>query len=285
MSRALSILILLMWSGQSALSQGWSQPSGEGFFKIGFSQIISDSYYAPDGSQVPITTTGISSLYLYGEYGFTNRLTGIVYAPVWVGNTLNELRFRQSGNRIPGDSYGSIGDMDLGIKVGLIQNKPVVWSGTLMLGIPTGQTGKGMSGILQTGDSEFNQLLRTDVSFSTPFSVFFSAYVGLNNRTRDFSDEFRYGFDLGYFKHPFLAAAHLQGIQSFQNGNAENVSNGIFSNNLEMLLPTFELGYFFTKAMGITVFINKPFKGQNILNAPGYGISLAYQLKKNSLSP
>jgi hypothetical protein len=201
-----------------------------------------------------------------------------------VGTTLNEVQFRPSGRVIPGDSFSAIGDIDLGLKYGWFQDKPIVIATSLIFGIPSGKTGGGETGILQTGDSEFNQLFRTDVSFSLPNSIYFSAYGAFNNRTRDFSDEFRYGLDLGYFKKKILVAFHLNSIESFQNGNAENVSNGIFSNNLEYLLPSLEIGWFFQNNFGISAYSNYVIRGQNVLNGPGYGIGIFYQLKKNTLT-
>lgn len=271
-----SILFLLTGNG---FCQGWSQKQGEGYFKLGANGILADSYFSPDGSSIPITTTGIYSIGFYGEYGFNSRLTGIVNFPFWVTNTLNEVRFLPSGNVIPGDSFSAVGDIDIGIKYGWFQTKPVVVATSLVFGIPTGKTGGGESGILQTGDSEFNQLFRTDVSFSLPVSIYFSAFGAFNNRTRDFSDEIRYGFDLGYYKKKILVAFHLHAIQSLQNGNAENVNNGIFSNNLEYLLPSLEVGWFFPNNFGISAYASHVLRGQNVLDAPGFGAGIFYQLK------
>ncbi len=272
-----SFLFLLFGNG---FSQGWTQRQGEGYFKLGYNSIRADSYFSPDGSNIPITTTGLYSISAYGEFGFSSRLTGIANLPLWVSNTLNEVRFNQSGRLIPGDSFSHFGDIDLGLKYGWFQDKPVVLATSLIFGIPTGKTGGGETGILQTGDSEFNQILRTDLSFSLPNSLYFSAFGAFNNRTRDFSDEVRYGFDLGYFKKKILVAFHFNAIQSLQNGNAENVSNGIFANNLEYLLPALEVGWFFPTDFGISAYANHVLKGQNVLNGPGFGAGIFYQLKK-----
>ncbi|MFN3999988.1 hypothetical protein [Algoriphagus sp.] len=264
----------------TCFAQGWSQRQGEGYFKFGYNGIRAGEYFAPDGSNIPITTTGIYSVGIYGEYGISSRLTAIANVPFWVTNTLNEVRFNQSGNSIPGDSFSSFGDMDLGVKYGWFQDQPVVLATSLILGIPSGKTGGGETGILQTGDSEFNQMIRTDVSFSLPNSIYFSAFGAFNHRTRDFSDEVRYGFDLGYFKKKMLIAFHFNAIKSLHNGNAENVSNGIFANNLEFLLPSIEVGYFFPNNFGLSAYANHVIRGQNVLNGPGFGIGIFYQLKK-----
>jgi protein XagA len=281
MEKLLITTFLFLLIGNS-FAQGWSQKRGEGYFKLGHNGIRASSYFTPDGSNIPITTTGVYSIGLYGEYGISSRLTGITNVPFWVSNTLNEVQFRQSGRVIPGDSFTSLGDIDLGVKYGWFQDRPIVLATSLIFGIPTGKTGGGETGILQTGDSEFNQLLRTDASFSLPNSIYFSGFVAFNNRTRDFSDEVRYGLDLGYFKKKLLLAFHLSVIQSLQNGNAENVSNGIFANNLEFVLPSLEIGWFFQNNFGISAYANQVISGQNVLNGPGYGVGIFYQLKKTS---
>lgn len=274
------ITIFLFLSQIQLFGQGWSQAKGNGYFKFGANWIQTDSYFAPDGSAIPITTTGIYSLSLYGEYGFTDRLTGISSIPFLVRNTLNEVQFNQSGTTIPGDSFTSLGDIDLGVKYGWFQDKPVVLATSLILGIPSGKVGGGETGVLQTGDSEFNQMLRTDISFSTPISVYFSVYGAFNNRTRDFSDEIRWGVDLGYFKEKFLIALHLNAVNSLFNGSAETVNNGIFSNNLEYLIPALEVAWFFPNNLGISAYANHVVNGKNVLNGPGFGVGIFYQLKK-----
>ncbi|NJM26575.1 MAG: hypothetical protein HC859_14985, partial [Bacteroidia bacterium] len=107
-----------------------------------------------------IVTTSLYSTSFYGEYGITDRFTGIVYLPFFVRSTLNEVRYNQSGNSIPGDAVNSLGDAEVSLKYGLIVNKPIVMSATLTLGLPLGETRGGDQQILQTGDGEFNQMLR-----------------------------------------------------------------------------------------------------------------------------
>lgn len=276
------ILILLVIFSSSGLSlgQGWSQKKGEGFFKLGQNIIVSDEYFSPDGTVTDIRTTGIFSTHLYGEYGLGKNWTVIGNVPFFASNTLNGIRFNQSGNEIQPDRLDAFGDIDLAVKYGWFQDKGVVLGTTLLFGIPTGKVGGGETGILQTGDGEFNQLFRTDLSFSLyPVPVFFSAYGALNNRTRDFSDEFRYGFDLGYFNKGLLLAFHLNAVRSFFNGSAENVNNGIFSNNMEFILPSFEVAYSNKSGLGISSYVNYFLQGQNVLKGAGYGIGIFYKLE------
>jgi hypothetical protein len=197
MKRIITIAVLALLPLVTFAGGGWPQPKGKGFFKLGQNAIRSSAFFNPAGEVIDITTTSLYTTSLYGEYGLTGRLTGLFYFPFFVRGTLNEIRYRQSGNVEPGDAVNAVGDTDVGFKYTFLAGKPFYASFTVLLGLPLGDTGGGRSGILQTGDGEFNQLVRLDVSGSLTAKVFASAYVGFNNRTRGFSDEFRYGAEIG----------------------------------------------------------------------------------------
>jgi len=103
---------------------------------------------------------------------------------------------------VEGEAINTFGDVELGLKYGL--NKPgskFPMSLSLTLGIPTGESAGGTQGNLATGDGEFNQLIQYDIG--TGFKLgkvtgYASAYAAFNNRTNDFSEEFRYGLELGF---------------------------------------------------------------------------------------
>lgn len=256
---------------------GWPQPKGVGYYKLGQNWIISDSFYGPGGDIVAIRTTALFTTSLYGEYGITDRLTGILYLPFFVRNTLNEERYSPSGRVVPGDMVNALGDTDVAIKYGLIVNKPIVLSATVSFGLPIGKTSGGDGKILQTGDGEFNQMLKFDVSGSLhPLPLYGSAYIGFNNRTENFSDEIRYGIEVGYtFFKKLTAIAKLNMVESLYNGSdtlTEN--NGVFSNNTEYISPMLELGYAINDKWGVSCSAGYAFSGKNILASPNYGIGI-----------
>ncbi len=258
---------------------GWPQPKRGGYFKLSQNYIRSPYFYAPDGSIVDITTIQLFTTSVYGEYGFTNRLTGLIYFPFFVRNTLNAIQYNQSGNSVPGDSFQSIGDTDIGIKYGLVVNKPIVLSATLMLGLSFGEPAGGTSQILQTGDGEFNQMVKVDASFSFhPKPVYVSAYAAFNNRTNGFSDEIRFGGEVGLTLKKFIPILKLNVVQSLYNGNAEEAQNGIFSNNTEYVSPTIELNYQLTEKIGVSGSGGFAFAGKNILAAPNWSLGVYLKL-------
>lgn len=223
---------------------GWPQPKGSGYFKISQWWVVSDKHFTDVGLIDPNITIGLFNTSLYGEYGITDRLTGIVYFPFFSRNYHNNTLSGTTGEVIqPGEAINSIGDTDIGVKYGLITQGPFVLSATLQLGLPLGKIAEGDLGILQTGDGEFNQMLRVDASTSlgsnNQFSSYLSLYAGYNNRTNGFSDEFRYGIEVGanVLNQRLLGILRLYGIQSMNNGTSTDIINStsVFANNSEHL--------------------------------------------------
>jgi hypothetical protein len=253
---------------------GWTPPQGSGFFKLGQNAIIANRYFQPDGTVVTITTISLYTTSVYGEYGFTDRLTAVVYAPLFVRSTLNAIEYT-SGRTVPGDYLNSIGDLDVGLKYGLVKNGPVVVAVGLTLGLPLGETAGGETGILQTGDGEFNQLLTVEASRSFG-PLYASALLGVNNRTNNFSEEFRYGLEVGYtFGSKLLAQLRLYGVESFKNGTGEGGGgNSIFANDTEFLSVTPEVAYALTDRLGVTASAGLAVRGEKILASPNYGLGV-----------
>jgi len=257
-----------------AMAGGWTKSKGEGYFKLGQTVIRSSQFYEADGSIIDIFTTSVYITSIYGEYGLSDRVTGIVYVPLLSRITVNNVEFT-SGRTQEGDAYNSLGDSDIGLKFGLIQGKPFVLSTTVMLGIPLGGTAGGRSQALQTGDGEFNQLVKLEAGygFNKPFYV--TGGIGFNNRTKGFSEEFRYEFEAGYtYKKNLLLSFKLAGVKSFKNGDANGSMNGIFSNNTEFLAVGPEIAYSFSEKFGFALSASGALYGQRILAAPSYGAGL-----------
>lgn len=260
---------------------GWTNPKGEYYVKLNQSILSGNKFFSKSGELTDITTFSLYTTSVYGEYGIQDRLTGIVNLPFLARPVLNREVSANTGAEVaPGDSYTGIGDIDLGVKYGILKDSKFVLAGSVYLGLPTGAVGVGKTQLLQTGDGEFNQMLQLDLS--TSFSNFFtSVRAGINNRTKGFSEEFRYGAEFGYAKGKVIAIGKLDGVESLFNGD-ENAGNGgsIFSNNLEYMAWTVEAGYFVTKSLGIGASIIGAISGRNILGAPNYNASIFYQFKK-----
>lgn len=265
-----------MTSVETFAGGGWPVGKKKTYLKLGQNAIVSPFYYSPSGEIVDIRTTSLFTTSLYAEYGLSNRLTAILYLPFFVRATLNEVQYRQSGRVDEGETLNAIGDTDVSFKYSLIKDKPIVVSATVLFGLPLGETRGGASGILQSGDGEFNQMLRVDASHSFyPKPLYASAYVGINNRTKRFSDDFRAGAEVGYtFKNKFVAIFKLDVVQSFFNGSTLVADNGIFSNNTEYVSPSVEFAYSVNNSWGVSTSAGFALAGRNILASPNIGLGI-----------
>lgn len=286
------IIFLCAITYLSTLSAGgpWPQPKGKGYFKLSEWWIVFDQHYTDAGKIDPNVTTGIFNTFFYGEYGFTDRFTGIVNAPLFSRNYMNNLVSRTTNDvLVPGEAVNSLGDIDLGFKYGLTKpGNSIPISVTLFLGLPTGKEVAGTQRNLQTGDGEFNQILQFDVGtgfkLGEKLNGYASSYVGFNNRSNGFSEEFRYGLEagLGLFDQKLWLIGRLNAVESFKNGDDAGTvtSTSIFANNTEFTGLAFEAAYYLTKRIGISASVAGAFKGEIIAAAPSYSVGVFYDMNK-----
>ncbi|MEO1624786.1 MAG: hypothetical protein AAFV25_06495 [Bacteroidota bacterium] len=288
MQRNFFLIAIFLFVGiQSTLAGGWPQPKGYGYFKLYQWWVIADQHFTDAGRIDPNVTSGVFNTSLYAEYGFTNRITGIVNFPLFSRAYFNNTISGTTGETLmPGESINSIGDVDLGIKYGLITNGPVAVSATLTLGLPLGNESGGSTGTLQTGDGEFNQMLTIDAGSGFELGKiagYANIYAGLNNRTNGFSDEFRYGVEAGVqvFNKRFWVIGRLFGIESLQNGDLNEGINStsIFANNSEHLTFSPELAYNINNKWGVSASVGTALKGRIIFANPSYSVGVFFNLR------
>ncbi|MFT4678472.1 MAG: hypothetical protein ACI9HG_000575, partial [Flavobacteriales bacterium] len=240
---------------------GWPQPRGKGYFKLYESWITADQHFTNTGMIDPNVTTGLYNTNLYAEYGFTNKFTGIVHIPLFSRATVNNLFSESSGEIISeGDAINGLGDAQIGFKYGLTSGKRISVAPSLTLGIPLGVSEGGREGNLQTGDGEFNQIIRIDAGTGFNSSgrspVYVNAYAGFNNRTKGYSDEVRIGLEAGISLNDkkLIGIIRLDVVKSLKNGVAsgEMLATSTFANNTEFSGIGMELNYKVSKRMGIS---------------------------------
>lgn len=269
----------------------WPQKKGKGYVKLSEWWIQFNQHFRSDGELAPNAKTGLFNTTVYGEYGFTNKLTGIVYAPVFTRNYReNVISPITEEVLIPEESINSFGDMDIGLKYGLTKSgAKVPISASLILGIPSGKSSAGSAGQLQTGDGEFNQMLKIDAGTSFQLgkkkkvNSYVTGYVGFNNRTKDFSEEFRYGLEYGagFMESKLWLVARMNSIASFKNGDApESEYISLFSNNQGYFSYNFEAAYYVTKKLGFSASYAGALSGQVIAAAPSYSIGVFLDFSK-----
>ncbi len=274
----LIVISIILINSPNLFAQGWVKEKGSVYSKVAENIVNSNKYYAPDGNTVSIITIGQYQTSLYGEYSISKKITGIINFPFYVKQTLNNIQFKQSGKTIPGDQTSGVGDADLGIKYGFFQDKKIVLSTSLILGLPFGKTGAGSTGILQTGDSEFNQVIRIDASHSFyPKPIYTSIYSGYNNRTKGFSDEIRYGGEIGFTLEKFTPIIKLNGVFPIKNGNTLTSQGSLFANNIEYLSPSLEINYQVSKKIGLSGAAAGAIYAKNVLKALNYNAGVYFK--------
>ncbi len=273
--RLYGILIICLLGFNCLAGGGWPQHKGDGFLKLNQFTMRANRYFNPEGNIIdvrPKISVYTSSLYL--EYGITSKFTGIVYFPFFSRVTLNNFE-KLDGTIDAGDQINSLGDADITLKYGIVTDQPTVVSISLTGGIPIGDPNGGRTQSLQTGDGEFNQLVAFDISHSFyPVPAYFTVNVGINNRTKDLSDEFRYGLEAGYTHKNWLTVlAKLYGVKSLRNGDqATSPNQGLFSNNVEYLALSPEVIVDYDNKFGFTANVSLPVSGQQILASPSFSI-------------
>ncbi|MEM9836864.1 MAG: hypothetical protein AAF828_10200 [Bacteroidota bacterium] len=282
-------MILLFAVSTSLLAGGpWPQKKGKGYFKLSEWWVRFDQHFTSQGKLDPNITTGVYNTTLYAEYGFTDRLTGVLNFPFFSRNTVNNIVSGTTGETItPGEAINSIGDTELGIRYGLSEpgaRLPIAIS--LTLGLPFGIEVAGAENNLQTGDGEFNQLLQAHVGSSFKWgksNAYWSAQIGVNNRTNGFSDEFRWGVEAGVAlaKNKLWLISRLNAVASFFNGDtAEDItSTSIFANNAEFISFGGEVNYYFTNKLGLSVGAAGAFTGRIIAAAPSFNVGVFLDLQ------
>lgn len=251
-------------------AQAWTKSKGRGFYKLDLTAIRAQDVFDTKGDVVPFRTLGNYITSFYGEYGISHKLTAIAYVPFFVRNVVNETVGQQTGLVIePAIVNNNFGDVDLGLRYHLFTKAGISVSANLLLGLPTGDA-KRTDGLL-TGDGEFNQMLK--LAAGTGKSKWWTqAAIGFNNRSKNFSDEFRYDWEFGYkfFNDRLLAILKINGIESLNNGSALAETTGLFSNNVEFMGIGPEFLYYANKkkSIGISLRVAGALKGQNVLAAP-----------------
>jgi len=281
----LLVVIAVFFVFQNNYAQ-WVKGKGNGYYKLSAWSLVADEHYTSSGEVDPNATRGNFTLSFYGEHGITDKLDVIAYIPFFTRIYQNTQISGTNGNVLQdGEAVNSIGDIDLGVRYAWFKDKHFAISSTLKLGLPTGKQKAGSDGSFQTGDGEFNQLLNLDLGssyqlFSKP--SYAKVYLGFNNRTSDFSDEFHYGAETGIkLWNKFWLLGRLNSVKSFKNGSlsAQNTQGSIFANNVEYVSLGVEGAYYITPKFGVSFTYASAVSGRIIYAKPSYSGGVFLDIK------
>lgn len=275
-------LIGLIVHPASHAGGGWVYGKNEGYSKLSQNVIRAPHFFDGDGNVIDIPTISLYTTSLYAEYGLGANINVIAYVPFFVRSTLNKVVFNQSGDNIPGEDLNAFGDTEISLKAGWNQDKSIVFAASLMLGLPVGSSEVSSDKILQTGDGEFNQMVQLDASHSFyPKPFYMTVFVGFNNRTKDFSDEVRFGGEVGYTSSRIIAILKFKSVQSLYNGlpnGEQNQQGSMFGNNIEYISITPEINVNLSEELGISMSAGLAPAAKNQLAAPNFSFGFYYQL-------
>jgi hypothetical protein len=264
----------------------WPKCKGEIYLKLSQWWVIYDEYYDQEKNIESLARTrSIGNTSIYAEYGISKRFTAILYFPFFSKATLFELKDKNSSTIIKeGDAISSIGDTDIALLYGLIMNKPVVLSASLSFGLPFGINSGEDGGSLQTGDGEFNQMLKLEAGSTAKIGKFYPymiMFMGVNNRTQNFSDELHYGTEAGVTMGIITFIMRVYGVKSFFNGSTnESVFQEIPGvNNTEFLNIAPEFNINFSEKAGISFTYFKALSGRFYFRNPSCSLGIFVKLK------
>jgi hypothetical protein len=259
---------------------GWTRDIGTLFVKLDASHFSSDQYYNPLGNSLITSEFRQTTVNLYGEYGFRDRLTFIVQAPLLRLNSFETT-----------ESVIGQGDLRLEAKY-RITNNNLPLSISIAPELPTGRANAFASSLefpedrinLPTGDGEFNVWATVAVSKSID-DFYLSIFGSYNFRTvyrgEAFRDIYKFGGELGYHILANLwvnSKLHAQ----FSTGDSRYPSLGFIRGDATTFtLLSFEAYYQITPNWGLSAtFLTgsdwiAPFK--NIYIAPYFSAGIVYQ--------
>ena len=73
-----SLMGIMSVANKAIAGGGWPQPKGKAYFKLSEWWVVADKHFTLDGFKDPNVTTALYNTTFYGEYGFTNQITGII---------------------------------------------------------------------------------------------------------------------------------------------------------------------------------------------------------------
>ena len=272
---------------------GWTQNQNSGYFKLNQSAIRAGQFFNPDGDLIDITTTSVYSTVFYGEYGLNDRLTALLNAQLFVRSTINELESRADGAVIPGDEFNGLGEIQLGLKYGLITEGPIVLAASTQLKLPSGESVGGDTELLQSGDGAWGAIGMLHASHSFyPKPFYANLSVGYQWRgtadleyssglvSVDYDDAFIWGGELGWTPNKSWALAlKWTQVQPFEADESEGVtgSSSIFGNRLTYFAVIPEVNYI-VQNWGFSASVGGVLFAKNILAAPSTNFGVFFLL-------
>ena len=271
---------LLLWPLFAGAQSGWTRTAKGLFMKVDASFLSADTYYSPEGNAISTSTFNQRTLNFYGEYGFRERLTFIVQAPLLRLNSFETT-----------ETAAGFGDLRLEAKYRLTGNDLPV-SVSIAPEIPTGRANAFAANKefpddrinLPTGDGEFNvwATLAASKSFGKVYASAFAAYdFRTKYEGKKFRDLYQFGAEVGFNPwKPLWLNAKLRA--QFSNGESQHPELGfVRGDGTTYTLASAEAFYKITGNWGVAATYLTggdwiaPFR--NIYIAPYFSVGVVYE--------
>ncbi len=265
------ILIFFGFLTQSVFAGAWTQKKGSGYYKLDFRYVSGENIYDSSGTKIPIPTFTDLTIGGFGSYGITDEFTVFLGAAIF-----KSIKLDTTISGFENDVKG-FGNMMTGVKYRIAKFSKSVFSGKIILGLPTGKTGN--DGELWIGSKDFSQAIGLEYGHSLyPLPAYFNAGVTYTNRAAGISDHFNYGLEAGYsFLKNLSLIIRFHGQVSLENGD-ENIRGGyaIYSNNQQFIAYSAEVIYKITNNVGIKGYYESGGAGKNIISAPVINVGMFF---------
>lgn len=200
----------VLFAASAASAGPWKVEPGEAYLQLGWARLVADRLADADGRDVKIPDFTQDELAFYGAFGFGNRWTGIVRAPLVRRSEI--------------DGFGSAsgtGDLQLGLQAQIWESGPWRLAARGLVQAPTGDENAG-DGALPTGTGvwEIEAWASLGRSFGTDGRGYGFFELGHQTRGGGLVDGIVYRAELGRRfgrKGRWLAAARVWGVEPYQN--------------------------------------------------------------------
>lgn len=268
---ALLTAFLLAAVAEVSFAGAWTAKEEKLYERIAINYYAADQRFDRDGDRIAFADKGKFSDYNlsnYLEYGLTDEVT-----------LINAIAFKRIQNDSAAERLTTwgVGDIDLGIRYKLLENRLGIFSTQGLVKIPEAYDADER---LPLGNGQYD--LEAKILYGRSLWPVIPGYtnVELGYRWRDQapSDEIRYlvefGVDLGK---QFYSRVKLDGIYSLDNGETiDDSGNPTSTNNFDLGKLDLTVGYKLTPAWGVEVAYAPSLYGQNTAAGATCTVALFY---------
>ncbi len=286
----LLVLLLLVVGHAFASGGAWNRRKGGYYMKFGLTSITAEQGFGYDGRLQPLFSDtvnfhggdfGVTDLTIYGEYGVTDWLTGVISTQYKVAVRQGE--YRPTGRDSTASASG-LGDLWMGARLKLLpDDEPIVATLTLGWKLPTGSPLQDIP--LGTGVVDYEAVAAVGTSFPAFSDLYGYAQLSGGYRIRNSAaNELNILAEAGVnLSKMLLIHGVLDGSYSMADfgpaigdpGNMELL--GRFKNDQSFTRWRLGMIYSIGEDMDLNLDYEKYVSGRNIISGSGIAIGIAWK--------